>query len=119
MLGRFFDKILFEDEEKELARATRKIKTKKKGKIRQEGVAVLVLVFLLLLVPRLVYLFYISDPNIVGWYTDVFHHWQVAYLSKEIGFKQEVWRLWDFKGMEYFWGVLHPVVLAALFALTG
>jgi len=119
MLGRFFDKILKEDEEKELARATRKPKVKKKEKTGQEQIVELVLVFLLLLVPRLVYLFYISEPNIVGWYTDTFHHWQVAYLSKEIGFKQEVWRLWDFKGMEYFWGLLHPVVLAVLFALTG
>lgn len=59
------------------------------------------------------------DYRGVGWYTDTFHHWQIGYLSKEIGFSQGFLRLWDFKGMEYFWGALHPLVLAGLFAITG
>lgn len=80
---------------------------------------ILFCVFLLALIPRLVYLFILSNPNIPGWYTDVFHHWQIAYLSKEVGFSHGFLRLWDFKGMEFFWGLLHPLVLVILFTLTG
>lgn len=77
------------------------------------------LVFLLAFIPRIVYMFVFSDPQAPGWYTDTFHHWQVAYLSKEIGFSHGFLRLWDFKGMEFFWGLLHPLVLVILFILTG
>lgn len=79
----------------------------------------LVFIFLLALVPRLLYIFVFSNPNIPGWYTDVFHHWQIAYLSREIGFHQGFLRLWDLKGMEFFWGLLHPLVLIILFDITG
>ena len=74
------------------------------------------------LLPRLYALFFITDPQNPGdhWHGDVFHHWQIAYLTKEIG----LWdpsgpRLWDLKGLDYFWGVIHPVLLVALFYLTG
>ncbi len=74
------------------------------------------------LLPRLYTLFYLTDPQNPGdgWHGDVFHHWQIAYLTKEIG----LWdpngpRLWDLKGLDYFWGVLHPVLLVALFYVTG
>ena len=77
------------------------------------------LIFILAIVPRLLYIFVFSDPNFTGWYTDVFHHWQIAFLSKEIGFHQGFLRLWDFKGMEFFWGLLHPLVLVILFYITG
>ena len=60
-----------------------------------------------------------TDAASLGWFMDTFHHWQVAFLSKDIGFQHDFLRLWDFKGMEYFWGLLHPLVLAALFAVTG
>jgi hypothetical protein len=78
-------------------------------------------IFLLVLMPRLFVLFEVTNPQNpgLGWYGDTFHHWQVAYLSKEIGFKQGFLRLWDFKGMEFFWGLLHPLVLSWLFTLTG
>ncbi|HLE03386.1 MAG TPA: hypothetical protein VI729_02065 [Anaerolineales bacterium] len=73
------------------------------------------------LLPRLLVIFYVTDPQNpgIGWYGDVYHHWQIAYLSKEVGFSQGFLRLWDFKGLEFFWGLLHPLVLAALFQLTG
>ena len=78
-------------------------------------------IFLLALLPRLYVLFFVTDPQNpgMGWYGDTFHHWQIAYLSKEIGFSKGFLRLWDFKGMEYFWGLLHPLVLAILFKVTG
>lgn len=78
-------------------------------------------VFALAGLPRLYTLFILTDPENpgLGWYGDAFHHWQIAYLSKEIGFSQGFLRLWDFKGVEYFWGLLHPLVLAVLFSLTG
>src|SRR5437588_10145705 len=70
--------------------------------------------------PRLYYLFRVSDPSNPGdgMYGDVFHHWQIAYLTKEIGLSHGP-RLWDLKGLEYFWGVLHPLVMVALFTVTG
>jgi hypothetical protein len=74
------------------------------------------------LVPRLYAVFFLTDPQNPGdgWHGDVFHHWQIAYLTKEIG----LWdpggpRLWDLKGLDYFWGVIHPVLLVVLFYLTG
>ena len=78
-------------------------------------------VFLITALPRLYVLFFVTDPQDPGifWYGDVFHHWQIGYLSKEIGFSQGFLRLWDFKGLEYFWGLLHPLALAFLFAITG
>jgi hypothetical protein len=74
------------------------------------------------LAPRLYALFFLTDPENPGdgWHGDVFHHWQIAYLTKEIG----LWdpngpRLWDLKGLDYFWGVIHPALLVALFYVTG
>lgn len=74
------------------------------------------------LVPRLYALFFLTDPQNPGdgWHGDVFHHWQIAYLTKEVG----LWdpngpRLWDLKGLDYFWGLIHPALLVVLFYLTG
>jgi hypothetical protein len=74
------------------------------------------------LLPRLVALFFLTDPENPGdgWHGDVFHHWQIAYLTKEIG----LWdpsgpRLWDLKGLDYFWGLIHPAMLVGLFYVTG
>lgn len=114
MFEKFIDRILKEEEEE--------FKEEKKEEEKKLSWALLVAplgVFLLALLPRLVYIFYIGNPDFPGWYTDTFHHWQIAYLSKEIGFKQSFLRLWDFKGMEFFWGLLHPLVLVILFSLTG
>jgi hypothetical protein len=70
--------------------------------------------------PRLVYVFFVGQPENAGdgMYSDVYHHWQIAYLTQQIGVGHG-FRLWDLKGMEYFWGVLHPWLLAALFTITG
>jgi hypothetical protein len=78
-------------------------------------------IFLLALLPRLYVLFFVTDPQNpgMGWYGDTFHHWQIAYLSDEIGFSKGFLRLWDFKGMEYFWGLLHPLTLIFFFNITG
>lgn len=88
---------------------------------RTRVVAISAGVFLAALLPRLIVLFFVTDPQNpgLGWYGDTFHHWQIAYLSKEIGFSQGFLRLWDLKGLEFFWGLLHPMVLITLFKLTG
>jgi hypothetical protein len=72
--------------------------------------------------PRLLYLFVFTDPENpgLGAYNDVWHHWQIAYLTKEIGLSAPGGpRLWDLKGLEYFWGVLHPILMVLVFDLTG
>jgi hypothetical protein len=72
--------------------------------------------------PRLFYLFVVSDPENpgIGRYDDVWHHWQIAYLTKEIGLTApDGPRLWDLKGLDYFWGVLHPLVMVAIFTVSG
>jgi hypothetical protein len=70
-------------------------------------------------VPRLAYLLFFTDPENAGHgFTDAYHHWQIAYLTKEIGLSHGP-RLWDMRGVEYFWGPLHPVLMNILFFATG
>src|ERR1700704_4902156 len=72
--------------------------------------------------PRLLYLFVFTDPENPGIrrYGDVWHHWQIAYLTKEIGLTApDGPRLWDLKGLDYFWGILHPLLMVGVFDLTG
>ena len=70
------------------------------------------------LVSRLTYLFTFTDPENAGDpFTDAYHHWQIAYLTKEIGLSQG--RLWDMRGWEYFWGPLHPLLMNLAFFVTG
>jgi len=79
-------------------------------------------VLLVALGPRLFYLFAASNPENagVGWYGDVYHHWQIAYLTQQIGLTaSDGPRLWDLKGLDYFWGILHPSLLVLLFFVTG
>jgi len=87
--------------------------------MNKRGLWLATAIFLVAVGVRLWVLFGVTDPQNagVGWYTDTYHHWQIAYLSKEIGLEQG--RLWDLKGMEYFWGIGQPALLIALFALTG
>lgn len=128
MLGKFFDKILDEDEEteRESKRAGEWEKPAKGGsapggkKFSWKDLIGPLFVFFLALVPRL-YFLYTHDPQNPGydWYGDVYHHWQIAYLSKTVGFKHGFLRLWDLKGMEYFWGLLHPLASVFLFTITG
>jgi hypothetical protein len=69
-------------------------------------------------IPRLIYLFGYSDPQNAGDpFTDAYHHWQIAYLTKEIGLAQG--RLWDMRGWEYFWGPMHPLLMNVMFFATG
>jgi hypothetical protein len=73
-------------------------------------------------IPRLVYLFLLTDPENPGErrYGDVWHHWQIAYLTQQIGLgAPDGPRLWDLKGLDYFWGILHPLLMVAIFDLTG
>lgn len=73
-------------------------------------------------IPRLLYLFVFTDPENpgLGAYNDVWHHWQIAYLTKQIGLQAPGGpRLWDLKGLDYFWGVLHPLLMVAIFDVTG
>src|SRR6266851_7754201 len=71
------------------------------------------------LIPRLVYLFLVADPENAGdGFTDAYHHWQIAYLTKEIGLTHGP-RLWDLRGVEYFWGPIHPLLMDLLFFATG
>ena len=116
MLGKIFDKLLHEDEEDRLNEE----KEEKSFNPRPHILLVLA-VFLLALSARLVYLFFFTDPQNIGidWYGDVYHHWQIAWLSKEVGFQQGFLRLWDFKGLEFYWGLLHPLLLSILFGVTG
>jgi len=90
-------------------------------KLRLRDAVLPVGVFALALLARLYVLFFLTDPQnaALGWYGDVYHHWQIAYLSKEVGFAHGFLRLWDFKGLEFFWGLLHPLVLIGLFKITG
>ncbi|KKQ95470.1 MAG: hypothetical protein A3C27_02500 [Candidatus Levybacteria bacterium RIFCSPHIGHO2_02_FULL_39_36] len=81
----------------------------------------IITILLLALIPRLYFLFFVSGTQNagVGWYGDTYHHWQIAYFTKEIGFSHGFLRLWDLKGMEYFWGLAHPLTLSVLMMLTG
>jgi hypothetical protein len=78
-----------------------------------------ILLFIIALVVRLVVLFWVTEPQNpgTGWYTDVFHHWQIAYLTKEIGLAQG--KFWDLMGMEYFWGAGQTLLITLLMKATG
>ena len=59
-------------------------------------------IFLLAFLPRIFFIFFVSDTQNagVGWYNDSYHHWQIAYLTKEIGLHKEFLRLWDLQGLD-------------------
>lgn len=108
-----------DEEELEVAEKEKIEKPEDRGeKFNWRVVLIPLVIFLLALGVRLTFLF-TNDPQSpgYGWYGDVYHHWQVAYLSKEIGFQHGFLRLWDLKGMEFFWGLAHPLVLISLFTI--
>jgi hypothetical protein len=117
MLDRLLHRLLHEDEE-EIFKEEDEKKQEEKYHTRLDFVIFFVLVGLAAVV-RLYFLFVVENPQDahVGWYEDAYHHWQIAYLSYAVGFKHGFLRLWDFKGMEYFWGLLHPLVLGGLMRL--
>ena len=125
MLNKLFDKILEDDENDVDAGISDRMpapkkKEKKPLKINWLEVGIAAALFGLAFGVRLCFLLK-NDPQNpgYGWYGDVYHHWQIAYLSKTIGFKTDFLRLWDLKGLEFFWGLLHPLVLIILFGITG
>lgn len=121
MLGKIFDRILHEKEAED-AQQKDIVDEVKKHKIDKKGLIIALVIFIVAFTTRAYTLFYITDPQnagVEGWYSDTYHHWQIAYLSKEVGFKHGFLRLWDLKGMEYFWGATHPLVGAFLISLTG
>jgi hypothetical protein len=74
--------------------------------------------FALALGVRLGYLLLFSNGQNPGDgpYIDAYQHWQIGYLTQQIGLSHG-FRLWDLKGVEYFWSTLHPLLLALLFGL--
>ena len=82
--------------------------------------ALVSLVALVALAARVVFLYFVTGPDILipSWSNDTWHRWQIAYLSQQIGFHRGFLRLWDLKGMEYYWGLIHPLLLVGLFAVT-
>jgi len=117
MLENFFDKIL--EEGREIEKEVEERGEEAKFPPRPSWLLV-VFVFLLALLPRLYTIFFLTDPQNPGcnWYEDVYHRWQVGHFTWKIGI-HEGFRLWDLKGMEYFWGIGHPLILAGISALTG
>jgi len=95
----------------------------KEGKfmgIKERGKLGIIVIFLLALLVRLYFIFVVTEPDNpgAGVFVDTYHRWQIAYLTREIGWPKEH-RLWDLRGFEYVWGVLHPILLNLLFSLTG
>jgi len=78
-------------------------------------------VFILALASRFYFAFFIINPQngAYGWYNDIYHHWLIGFFTRDVGLSHGFLRLWDLKGMEYFWGPLHPLVLSLLFTITG
>jgi len=119
MLGKFFDKVLHEDENEHQKQVGHKEEEKQGWS--KTLILVSILVFAIAFSSRMVFLFFFTDPHVVGtdWYGDVYHHWQIALLSKEVGFSHGFLRLWDLKGLEYYWGLMHPLVLILGFIVSG
>ncbi|MFC1625957.1 hypothetical protein ACFL1Q_02870 [Patescibacteria group bacterium] len=127
MPDKYIEKLLRDEKEdvKEIGQAlglSQKPKEpNEKSKERKREIVIFVFFFLIALAVRLYSLFYITTPQnagIEGWYSDVYHHWQIAYLTKTVGLHQGFLRLWDLKGLEYFWGLIHPLAGVVLITIT-
>ena len=103
MIGKIFDKFLDDEDQLDLEKKVISKTKKEKKNFSWKSLLVPSIIFLIAFIPRIIYIYFLSNPNFTGWYTDTFHHWQIAYLSKEVGFSHGFLRLWDFKGMEFFW----------------
>lgn len=119
MLSRFFNQLLAEDDEGDVS-----IDTHKKSERQKIDLSIAItwlIIIAIALATRLFFLFIIDTPEDAhpGWYEDVYHHWQIAYLSYSVGFKEGFLRLWDLKGVEYFWGLMHPLILGGLMKILG
>lgn len=116
----FLDKVLHDDEEVTNIAITEKKKPVSHGFSRNDFFIALA-IFATSIAIRIYFLYNFTDPENAGdgWYGDTYHHWQIAYLTKEIGLGESFLRLWDLKGMEYFWGPVHPLLMILMFAVTG
>lgn len=116
------DRILHEDEDHADQHSLKVLPEKLPGEkfSKTEIVGILILLVLALFY-RLAFIFGVSGPENagVGWYGDTYHHWQIAYLTLTQGFDHGFLRLWDLKGMEFFWGPLHPLLSILVFKITG
>jgi hypothetical protein len=66
-------------------------------------------IFSLAFIIRLVYLYFVVP---VDWVGDSYHHWQIAWYTLKIGLSHG--RLWDLKGVEYYWPPLPSLFEAFL-----
>ncbi len=53
----------------------------------------------------------------IDWNWDSYHHWQISWLSLNIGFP--LGRLWDLNGCEYYWAILPHLVEAWILGLAN
>ena len=107
-----------EEEDRRIDRAQPIVEAEAEPQMARVGLRWVLLVAAAAVVPRLAYLFLFSNPQNAGDpFTDAYHHWQIAYLTKEVGLSHG--RLWDMRGWEYFWGPLHPALMSVLFFVTG
>ncbi len=92
-----------------------------KKKISKKTIIIAAILFVIALTARLYFFTIATDADNpgAGWFGDSYHHWQIGYLTKEIGLHNGFLRVWDLKGMDLFWGLLHPLTLAFLFTITG
>ena len=121
MFENFFNKILHETED-EYTKVVKGIKNKTISHyFNFKDAIIATVIFSTSFLIRIWVLFNVYDPQNPGdgWHGDVFHHWQIAYLTDQVGLHQSFLRLWDLKGMEFFWGPFHPLLLTLLFNITG
>lgn len=112
---------ILHDDESDIVKGSKIVKPKTPTKIDPKLLMLGVALFLVAFIARLYFIYFVSNPDNpgAGWFGDAYHHWQIAYLSREIGFHKSFLRLWDLKGMEFFWGLLHPLLTIAAFNVTG
>lgn len=123
MLEKLFEKVLEDDEDSTACQQPKPPESKEEKKpftLHWQDVFWPLVIYAVALGTRMFYVYWSgADKPGFDWYGDVYHHWQIAYLSKQIGFQQAFGRLWDLKGMEFFWGLAHPLALMLVFAVTG
>ncbi len=97
------------------------VMNEKPAKFNKSSFILFAILFLLAFIPRVYFIYFMSAPENggVGWNGDTYHHWQIGYLTYTTGLQHGFLRLWDLKGMEYFWGPFDPLLLTVIFALTG
>lgn len=74
----------------------------------------IITILTLALITRLLYLYYVVPTDWIG---DSYHHWQIAIYTLKIGLPQG--RMWDLKGVEYYWPPLPTLIEASLMSLIG